>query len=193
MEFVGHVDDVIAAHHRVLEMNFIPRGYMIPAAARDVCAEAESQLVLSGVAENKTEPPSLVDDDEWHKSQDDEELLPLPLDKVHIGSLHENVDLPSQRETQVVSDVETPSARHLHTLELDVRKPPPTKELIQRVSAIMQTPLPTSKGVGSKGKKKHASPLTPTQEDHPEDELLPPRKLKSKAKQDKRPRKKPRG
>ena len=29
MEFVRLADDVTIAHHRVLEMNFIPGGYMI--------------------------------------------------------------------------------------------------------------------------------------------------------------------
>ena len=89
-------------------------------------------------------------------------------------------------------DIETP-ARDLHTLELDIRKPPPSEELIQRVSEIMKAPQSTSKGVRPKEKKVPSCPPAPTQEDHPEDELLPPCKLRSKFKHDKWPRKKPRG
>ena len=78
-------------------------------------------------------------------------------------------------------------------LKLDIQKPPPSEELIQWVSGIMRAPQSSSKGVRPKRKKVSSSPLASTQEDHPKDELLPPHKLRSKLKQDKRPRKKPRG
>ena len=51
----------------------------------------------------------------------------------------------------------------------------------------------TSKGVGLLEKKVPASPQAPTHEEHPDSELSPPCELKSKAKQDKWPKKKPRG
>ena len=158
MKFVRHADNVTVAHHRVLGMNSIPSGYMILAAVWDACAEAGSQLVASGAGENETKWPSSVDDNEWRDMHKDEELPPSSPDEVHIGNPHQDADCPSQLETQTMSDVETPPARDLHTLELDIRKPPPSKELIQRMSVIIQAPLPTSKGVGPIGKKVPTSP-----------------------------------
>ena len=80
-------------------------------------------------------------------------------------------------------------------LKLDIWIPPPSKELIQRVAEILQASQSTSKGVTCPKKKKVvvSSPPAPTQEDHPKDELSPPHKLRSKTKQDKQRRKKPRG
>ena len=49
---------MLAAHHRVLGMNFIPGGYVVPAAVRDACAEAKSQCIASAPAETDTHPPS---------------------------------------------------------------------------------------------------------------------------------------
>ena len=64
MEFVRHANNITIAHHRVSGMNFIPDGYTIPATIQDARAKAKSQLVASGAAKNKTEPPSHVDDNE---------------------------------------------------------------------------------------------------------------------------------
>ena len=92
-------------------------------------------------------------------------------------------------------DPESPPATDPQTLKLDIWKPPPSGELIQRVAEILQAPQPTSKG-GPRPKKKKvvvSSPPAPTQEDHPENELSPLQEHRSKTKQDKRPRKKPRG
>ena len=91
-------------------------------------------------------------------------------------------------------DVESPLAWDPQTLKLDIRIPLPSEELIQRVAEILKAPQSTSKGVRPKKKEVAvSSPLAPTQEDHPEDELSPPHELRSKTKQDKRPKKKPRG
>ena len=91
-------------------------------------------------------------------------------------------------------DAESPPARDPQTLKLDIRIPPPSEELIQRVAEILKVPQSTSKGVRSKKKKVAlSSPPAPTQEDQPENELSPPHELRTKTKQDKRPRKKPRG
>ena len=97
--------------------------------------------------------------------------------------------------TPEVRDPESPPATDPQTLKLDIRKPPPSEELIQRVAEILQAPQPTSKGGLRPNKKKvvASSPPAPTQEDHPEDELSPPQEKKTKTKQDNRPRKKPRG
>ena len=63
LEFVCHVDDVVAAHHRVTGMNFIPGGYTMPTSVWEACAEAESQIVASGAVESETELPSPLDED----------------------------------------------------------------------------------------------------------------------------------
>ena len=94
-------------------------------------AKAESQLIASRAAKNKTKLPSRVDDNEWCDTQDDEELPPSPPDEVHIGSPHQDEDCPSLQETLVVSNVEMLSARDPHTLELDIQK------LSQHVNKIM--------------------------------------------------------
>ena len=61
---------------------------MILAAVQDAHVKAKSQLVASGAAENETKPPSPVDNNEWHDTQDDEDLLPSTPDVVHIGNPH---------------------------------------------------------------------------------------------------------
>ena len=99
------------------------------------------------------------------------------------------------QETPAVRDAESPPATDPQTLKLDIWKPPPSEELIQRVAEILHAPQSTSKG-GPRPKKKKvviSSPPAPMQEDHLEDKLSPPQELRSKTKQDKQLRKKPRG
>ena len=139
---------------------------------------------LPSSSEYEDRPPSARDDD----------LLPACLDSVHNVSPHQNEGRPPRQETPAVRDAESPPARDPQTLKLDIRTPPPSKELIQRVAEILKAPQSTSKGVRPKKKKVVvSSPPAPTQEDHLEDELSPPHELRSKTKQDKRLKKKPRG
>ena len=42
MEFVHLTNDIIAAHHRVSGMNFIPGGYIIPAEVQDARTKSKS-------------------------------------------------------------------------------------------------------------------------------------------------------
>ena len=88
------------------------------------------------------------------------------------------------QETPEVRDRESPLATDPQTLKLDIRKPPPSEELIQRVTEILQVAQPTSKGGPLPKKKKvvASSPPAPMQEDHPEDELSPPQEQRSKTK-----------
>ena len=81
VEFVRHVDNVVAAHHRVMEMNFIPGGYTMPAAVWKARSKAKSQIVASRAAESGTEPPSPADKDKFRDAQDDEDLPPSPEDE----------------------------------------------------------------------------------------------------------------
>ena len=54
LEIVRSKEDVHSAHHRVLGMNFIPDGYVVPAAVREARAEAKSQLRVSAPTETDT-------------------------------------------------------------------------------------------------------------------------------------------
>ena len=163
-------------------------------------------------AENVPLPPSPAEEEEpslpEHEDQPltsahedrplsprEDDLLPARSDYVRNVSPHQDEGRPPMQETSEVQDPKSPPATDPQTLKLDIRKPPPSEELIQRVAEILQAPQPISKG-GPRPKKKKvvaSSPPAPTQEDHPEDELSPPQEQRSKTKQDKRPRKKPRG
>ena len=51
---------MLAAHHRVLGMNFIPGGYAVSAIVQDARAEAERQLIVSAPTNTDTQLPSLL-------------------------------------------------------------------------------------------------------------------------------------
>ena len=141
------------------------------------------------------DPPSPSAHEDRPPSARDDEVLSARPDLVHNVSPHQDEGRPPVQETPAVRDIESPPTTDPQTLKVDIRKPPPSEELIQRVAEILQAPQPTSKE-GPRPKKKKvvvSSPPAPTQEDHPEDELLPPQEVRSKTKQDKRPRKKPKG
>ena len=62
-----------------------------------------------------------------------------------------------------MQDDELPPARDPQTLKLDIWIPPPSEELIQRVTEIIRAPQSTSKGVRMKKKKvAPSSPPAPT-------------------------------
>ena len=54
LEIVCSQEDVLAAHHRVSGMNFIPDGHVVLALVRDACGEVESQLIEGAPAETDT-------------------------------------------------------------------------------------------------------------------------------------------
>ena len=125
-------------------------------------------------AAHENRPPSPREDD----------LLPAHSDSVWNVSPHQDEGRPPVQETPAVRDAESPPATDPQTLKLDIQKPPPSEELIQRVPEILQAPQPTSKG-GPRPKKKKvvvSSLPDPTQEDHPKDELSPLQKQWSKTK-----------
>ena len=62
LESVCSKEDVLAAHHRVSGMNFIPDGYAALATVRDARAEVESQLIVSAPTETDMQLPSPVAD-----------------------------------------------------------------------------------------------------------------------------------
>ena len=121
-------------------------------------------------------PPSTSAHEDRPPSPREGDLLSALPDSVWNVSPHQDEGCPPVQETPAVRDVESPLALDPQTLKLDIRKPPPSKELIQRVAEILQAPQFTSKG-GPRPKKKKvvvSSPLAPTPDDHPEDELSPP-------------------
>ena len=163
-------------------------------------------------AENVPLPPSLAEEEEpplpEHEDQPststhedrpplprEDDLLPARSDSIRNVSPHQVEGRLLVQETLEVRDSESPPATDPQTLKLDIWKPSPSEELIQRVAEILQAPQPTSNGGPCPKKKKvvASSPTAPTQEDHLEDELSPPQEQRTKTKQDNRPRKKPRG
>ena len=89
-----HAEDILGAHQRVVGMNFIPGGYKMPVAVREAHVEAESQLVVSGVGDINTEPPSPTYDDDFRNTEHvelppsppKEDQHPLPTDKDSVGT-----------------------------------------------------------------------------------------------------------
>ena len=127
-------------------------------------------------------PSSFEHEDRPPSARDDDLLLARP-DSVHNVSPHQDEGRPLAQETLAVRDAESPPATDPQTLKLDIRLPPPSKELIQRMAEILKAPQSTSKGVFPKKKKVVvSSPQAPTQADHLEDELSPPHELRSKTK-----------
>ena len=144
--------------------------------------------------EHEDQPSTSAHEDRPPSPREDDLLSARP-DSVPNVSPHQDEGRPPVQETPEVRDPKSPPAMDPQTLKLDIRKPPPSEELIQRMAEILQAPQPTSKG-GPRPKKKKVvapSPPAPTQEHHPEDELSPPQDQRTKTKQDNRPRKKPRG
>ena len=82
LEILCSKEDVHAAHHRVLGMNFIPDGYVVPPAVRQPRAEAESQLVVSRATETDTQPPSPAPDNDPRDDDDDDNEPSTPREDV---------------------------------------------------------------------------------------------------------------
>ena len=82
VEIVRSEEDVHAAHHRVLGMNFIPGGYAVSALVQEPCAEAESQLVVSAPVETNMQPASPVHNNDPREDDDDEDEPSTPPEDV---------------------------------------------------------------------------------------------------------------
>ena len=82
LEIVCSDEDVHAAHHRVLGMNFIPSGYTVPPSVREQCAKAESQLVVSIAPETDTQPSSPAPDNDARDDNDDDDEPSTPREDV---------------------------------------------------------------------------------------------------------------
>ena len=189
LEIVRNEEDVHAAHHRVSGMNFIPSGYVVSASIREPLDEAKSQLVVSASAETDTQLPSLVHDNDPRKNNDDEDKPSTPPED--IIQTPPPIPVP-QLETPFASRPANLYRRKSKSLEVNIREPP-SEELVQRVVDTFNAPLPSSSGRCAPQRRASLSPSAPTQEDLPQEELSPIRERRTKTKQDKRPKKKPRG
>ena len=63
---------MLAAHHRVLGMNFIPGGHVIPPLIRDARGEVKSQLIEGAPVETDTQPPSPNPMNETQEEEDND-------------------------------------------------------------------------------------------------------------------------
>ena len=189
LEIVRSDEDVHAAHPRVSGMNFTPGGYAVPPSVQEQRAEAESQLVVSTAPETDTQPPSPapdkdprndnVDDDEPSTPREDVIRTPLPVPAPQLQTP------PASRPANVFS-------RKSKSLQVNIREPP-SQELIQRVVDAFNASLPSSPGCSAPQRRPSLSPSAPTQEDLLQEELSPLRERRTKLKQDKWAKKRPRG
>ena len=82
LEIVRNEEDVHAAHHRVLGMNFIPGGYAVPPSVQEPRAKAKSQLVVSTAPETDTQPSSLAPNNDPRDDNDNDDEPSTPPEDV---------------------------------------------------------------------------------------------------------------
>ena len=126
LEIVCSKEDVLAAHHRVSGMNFIPGGYAVPVAVREARVEAESQLIVSALAEMDTQPPSPMANIDPREDDNDE-------DEPSTSHEDANPDPPAipapQLQTPPVSRPANMYRRKSKSLKVNIREPP-SEELV---------------------------------------------------------------
>ena len=187
LEIVRSDEDVHAAHHRVSGMNFIPGGYAVPPLVRKQRAEAKSQLVVSTAPETDTQPPSPAPDNDAGDDNDDDDKPSTPCEDV----IRTPPPIPAPRlQIPPASRPANVFTRKSKSLEVNIRESP-SKELVKRVVDVFNAVLPASLISSASQRRLSLSPSAPTQEDLPQQELLPVLERRTKMKQDKRPKKKP--
>ena len=140
LEIVRNEEDVHAAHHRVLGMNFIPGGYVVPPLVQEHRAEAESQFVVSTAPETDTQPPSPApDNDPKDDNDDDDEPSTLRKDVIRIPP---PIPVP-QLQTPPASRPANLYSPKSKSLQVNIREPP-SEELVQRVVDVFNAALPAS-------------------------------------------------
>ena len=167
---------------------------MIPASIRDARGEVESQLVEGAPAETDTQPPSPNPINETQEEDDDDDDDEPSTPKVIvISSSPDRRSLPLlQLQTPPALNPANTYSRKSKSLQVNIQEPP-SKELIRHMAEALGTPLPSSPRASPTQRRGSVSPSTPTQEDLPQEELSPPCERRTKMKQDKRPKKRPRG
>ena len=148
----------------------------------------ESQLIVSTAPETDTQPPSPApDNDPRDDNVDDDEPSTPREDVIRTPP----VPVP-QLQTPPASRPANVFSRKSKSLQVNLREPP-SQELIQRVVDAFNASLPSSLGRSAPQRRPSLSPSAPTQEDLPQEELSPLRERRTKLKQDKRAKKRPRG
>ena len=188
LEIVRSQEDVLVAHHRVSGMNFIPGGHVVPASVRDARGEVESQLIEGAPAKMDMQPLSPNPNNKIQEDVDDEDEPSTPRMNVIPSSLNRHAMPLPQLQTPFASNPASTYSRKSKSLQINIQEPP-NDELVRRVIEAFNTPLPSSSGASSIQKRRIVSSSAPTQEDLPQEELLPPRERRTKMKHDKWPRK----
>ena len=187
LEIVRSDEDVHAAHHRVSGMNFIPGGYDVPPLVREQRVEAETQLVVSTTPETDTQSPSPAPDNDLRDDNDDDDEPSTPREDV----IQTPPPIPTpQLQTPPASRPANVFSQKSKSLQVNIREPPIA---VQCMVDVFNAALPASLIGSASQRRPSLSPSAPTQEDLPQQELSPVVERRTKMKQDKRPKKKPRG
>ena len=147
LEFVRSQEDVLAAHHRVSGMNFIPGGHVIPPSIRDARGEVKSQIIEGAPVETDTQPPSPnpINETQGEEDDDDDDEPSTPPIIVISGS-PERRPLPlPELWTPPASNPANTYFRKSKSLQVNIQQPP-SNELIRCVAEALNTPLPSSPG-----------------------------------------------
>ena len=122
--------------------------------------------------------------DEGEPSTPREDIIPvspnrraMPLPQLQTPSVWSPANLTSRKPKSLQVNIEDP----------------PSEEVIRGVTEAFLTPLPSSSSLSPLQKKGPISLTAPTLEDLPQEELSPLQERRTKMKQDKRLKKKPRG
>ena len=183
---------MLATHHRVSGMNFIPSGHVIPTSVQDARSKVESQLIEGAPAEMDTQPPSSNPINKIQKDKDDEDKSSTPRVIIIPSSPDRHAMPPLQLQTSSASNPTSTYSRKSKSLQVNIQEPP-SEELVRRVAEALNTLLPSLSRASPIQKRGTVSPSTPTQEGLLQGEFSPPRERRTKMKHDKRPKKKPRG
>ena len=128
LEIVRSEEDVHAAHHRVLGMDFIPGGYAVPPLVREPRAEAESQLVVSTTLEMDTQPPSPAPENDPRDDNDDDDDIEPSTNREDVIRTPPPIPAP-QLQTPLASRPTNLYSRKSKSLQVNIQEPP-SEELV---------------------------------------------------------------
>ena len=134
---------MLVAHHRVLGMNFIPGGHVVPASVRDARGEVESQLIEGAPTEMDTQPPSPNPNNEIQEDKDDKDEPSTPRVNVIPSSPDQRAMPPPQLQTPSALNPASTYSRKSKSLQVNIQEPP-SDELVRRVIEAFNTLLPSS-------------------------------------------------
>ena len=116
---------MLAAHHRVSGMNFIPGGHVIPLSIRDARGEVESQLIEGAPVETDTQLPSSNPMNETQEEEDDDvdDKPSTPPVIVISGSPERRPLPPPQLWTPPASNPPNTYFRKSKSLQVNIEQP----------------------------------------------------------------------